>query len=547
MTVEIASPVRHAQDLKELLNRLGHIDNGSLKPRKYSHEGYTECAPGTRMNVLSELTEWAINREGTPFFLLSGSTGTGKSTVAQTFCKRLGAYGIEVASFFCSHTAGTERNDAQRIVPTLAYQIADRVQGFLMALCRVLELPDAVDQPIPEQFQRLLWDPLDETTYSMEAWEDASSLVVVIDGLDECSDTTATEAFIRSLILRADEGIASRLRFVIVNRLEPHISGIIDEAKRHFHVLDLDEVPTSRVNSDMREYLKVGLADVCKRTGWHSRWYTEDDVDVIASKANGLFIYTATALRYLEGSGYPPNERLQDILRTKTASVFDLYAQILGKLEPEPKDMILFVLAHLPTPFPLSDIAKILSLSVKAVLDCLKLLSCFVIVHEGEDLQPVYLLHASFKEFLLDHWQANSGFFHRDLLLRCLEILNQNLRKGILGDQVDRHTEKDDLASDISIMISPVLHYAATHWITHMFEWFSRSDYEPGALTTVTESLSNFVQNHVLHWVECLAWTGDMQLIVEELDKPGVLDALRVQCFHFISLSDKKCSISLFI
>ena len=525
-----ASPVRPAQEMKELLNRLGYIDDGSFKTRKHSDEGHTECAPGTRVDVLSELTEWAFDSNGTPFFLLSGGAGTGKSTISQTLCKQLDAYGIVGASFFCSHATGTERNDAQRIVPTLAYQIADRVEGFLSTLCRILELPDVVDQPIPEQFQQLLWEPLDEATYSTEASNDAPSLVVVIDGLDECSDTTAAEAFVRSLILRADEGIASRLRFILVGRLEPHISGIIDEAKRHFRVLDLDEVPTSVVNSDMRKYLKAGLAEVCKRTGWHSRWYTADDIDVIASKANGLFVYTATALKYLEGSGDPPNERLQDILRAKTASIFDLYAEILGKLGPEPKDMILFVLAYLPTAFPLSDIAELLSLSVKDVLDCLQSLSCFVLVlvRKGQDLQTVYLLHASFKEFLLDHWQANDGFFHRYLLLGCLKILNGNLRKGILGDQVDRHAEKDDLASDISIMISPVLHYAATHWIMHMFEWFSKSDHEPGALTTVTESLSKFVQNHVLQWVECLAWTGDMQLIVEELDKPGILDALRV-------------------
>lgn len=115
-----------------------------------------ECIPGTRTDVLAQLIDWASDPAETSFFWLNGMAGTGKSTIAQSVCNVLHAYGILGANFFCSRSAGSERKDARRIVPTLVFQLAYHIEGFMAALCDVLKTPDRIKQPIEKQIAQLL-------------------------------------------------------------------------------------------------------------------------------------------------------------------------------------------------------------------------------------------------------------------------------------------------------------------------------------------------------------------------------------------------------
>jgi hypothetical protein len=66
------------------------------------------CLEGTRIAVLNKLCDWALSPLSFGVFWLAGTAGTGKTTIAKTFCDQMANEGILGASFFISH-----QNEAQ--------------------------------------------------------------------------------------------------------------------------------------------------------------------------------------------------------------------------------------------------------------------------------------------------------------------------------------------------------------------------------------------------------------------------------------------------
>jgi hypothetical protein len=81
------------------------------------------CLEGTRTSALALLHDWA--RSCSPafgIFWLSGMAGTGKTTIAKTFCDQLALEGTLGSSFFISRQ-DKARQDLRNILRTLAYDL----------------------------------------------------------------------------------------------------------------------------------------------------------------------------------------------------------------------------------------------------------------------------------------------------------------------------------------------------------------------------------------------------------------------------------------
>jgi hypothetical protein len=104
----------------ELHEKLAPVDSA----RYDSRHAPPPCLEGTRMSVLSRLHEWARSPSPTSsVFWLSGTAGTGKTTIAKTFCDQVARAGFLVASFFISRQ-DEARRDPGDIVRSLAYDLA---------------------------------------------------------------------------------------------------------------------------------------------------------------------------------------------------------------------------------------------------------------------------------------------------------------------------------------------------------------------------------------------------------------------------------------
>jgi hypothetical protein len=139
--------------------------------------GQQGCSKGTRNAILKKLSSWSEDR--VPIYWMNGMAGTGKTTIAYTFCQQLRERLI--ANFFCSRTSD-EVADANRIIPTLASQIAHRSHEFATALYTSLKNPiNEGNTPLESQFHRLLLIPATAAAASL-----VNKPIIVWDGADEC-------------------------------------------------------------------------------------------------------------------------------------------------------------------------------------------------------------------------------------------------------------------------------------------------------------------------------------------------------------------------
>ncbi|KAE9385335.1 hypothetical protein BT96DRAFT_760448, partial [Gymnopus androsaceus JB14] len=159
----------------------------------YKSGHHSTCLSGTRVAILNSLMEWASNDKSPKIYWLYGIAGTGKSTIAQSFCVQLQEKGFSVASFCCSRNA-VERSDIRKLVPT-TYSIVDSIARadnmFCQSTLHALEKePSVAKYSVSEQIKLLL---VNQTISCQNKW------IIVIDGLDECSDPQAISKLIETL------------------------------------------------------------------------------------------------------------------------------------------------------------------------------------------------------------------------------------------------------------------------------------------------------------------------------------------------------------
>lgn len=211
--------------------------------------------------------------------------GTGKTTIACTLAATLESRGQLAASFFCTRTS-EQCQDANRIVPTIAYQLARHFTPVQSVLCQALEKDKNIASlDVPTQFERLLRAPLLEVYKQIP-----DNLVVVLDALDECSNANATQ-LILDMLLRFGDRLP--LKFLVTSRPEPLIHHtILSPSQDSPPTLHLHEIEKSVVQSDIKLYLETELAFMCPPP-------SVAQIAQLAKLAGSLFIYSATAVKYI--------------------------------------------------------------------------------------------------------------------------------------------------------------------------------------------------------------------------------------------------------
>ncbi|KAF8746787.1 WD40 repeat-like protein, partial [Rhizoctonia solani] len=247
------------------------------------------CTPQTREKVHQTLQEWATDPASEKIYWMSGMAGTGKTTIAYSFCEWLERTNRLGASFFCSRISSTCRS-LNRIIPTLVYQLARYSPAFRSTLCAGLnDNPDAGSLNVGQQFEKLVYQPLIE---AKAAFPD--DVVMVIDALDECDD-----AFSVRLLL---DVLLSSARSLPVKRGCP-----IDYA--------LHDIEQSIVEEDIKKYLTEELKSMSPPP-------SPEQILMLAKRAGALFIYAATVARYIHPKVIPVDSsaRLEAILNVPRAT-----------------------------------------------------------------------------------------------------------------------------------------------------------------------------------------------------------------------------------
>ncbi|KAJ2924833.1 hypothetical protein H1R20_g12251, partial [Candolleomyces eurysporus] len=318
------------------------------------------CLDGTRINLLADLLVWATAlKEDERVFWLGGIDGTGKTTVAETFCRILAQKGLLGGSFFCSNKS-QDRRDVRRIFPSLARSLARYHPGYRRALIEALQTLHEYDIPsinLGEQFRSLFVDPLQ--TLNAEEKDTLSTMTFVVDALDECQDNDAMEQFLE-ILLDNLESHDCPLKFCVTGRPEAHIreklteSGIVPSIQLH-------EIDDSLVEDDIYFYLSIMLGSLKKLRDGYTSW-PPPELRALANRAGKLFVYASTVFRYVKASRSDPKSRLIQVLDHKTAestlqtatkNLHSIYALIFSEgfdvLDDDEQDLSLFKNEATPT------------------------------------------------------------------------------------------------------------------------------------------------------------------------------------------------------
>jgi hypothetical protein len=434
---------------------------------------------------------------------MNGMAGTGKTTIACSLCSELERSELLGASFFCSRLL-PDCQDITRIVPTIAYQLARHSIHFQSALCRVLvDDPDIGSRHFLKQFEKLVCEPLVEVKEAVPV-----GLTIVIDALDECVNRDGAQLILDALFRYA---INLPVKFFVTCRPEP---GIFEKVRSQDNqirsLLHLHDIECSLVQADIEVYLKAELSPAS---------LPQAQIKLLASRAGNLFIYAATAVRYIQPGGSANSLRrmkaMLDISSDSSSKQHEridvLYAAVVQnalkneELEPwevEAIQIILHTVICVREPMTIETLAAFLKLDdldgARSALESLR-----SVIHVSESSGLVSTLHASFPDYMLSAKRSGELFCdlsaHSQVLTRCcFETMLGSLRFNICGLESSFVFDEDvpDLIDRIHRAISPQLFYACRYWGDHL----ERS----GAPDEFQSSINDFLSQRLLFWMEIL-------------------------------------------
>ncbi|KAK7000225.1 NACHT domain-containing protein [Favolaschia claudopus] len=400
------------------------------------------CHPNTRLEILDHLTTWSQDTSDSASHILwmHGPAGTGKSAIAQSLCEELQAQHSLGGSFFFKR-GHPSRGNAAKLWPTIAYQLALISPSFKVAIAlRLTSDPSVIDKSLPAQLQRLLIDPYDDADASNNR-----SLVIVIDGLDECEGDVRQEEIVRSFPNLAS---CPMLRILIVSRPEVHIKQVFGEAA-------LSSCPHLTVPgsyNDVKLYLTAAFEEIRKDRGVVAGWPEKDLIRRILDESSGHFIYAATVIRFVEDKYCDPVDQLAIVTELQPSeqnsnfvspfpALDELYLQILRKVPVQlPLSRVLSVIAaKFNSNLSIAQIGQLLGLKHKTILLTIRPLHSLIEIEETGGDQHMSVYHASFLDFLCDRNRSQNFHFS--------DIDQQDLAKNMLDalSKDSSHNDKLDL------------------------------------------------------------------------------------------------------
>ncbi|KAK4103864.1 hypothetical protein N658DRAFT_483962 [Parathielavia hyrcaniae] len=441
--------------LERLLERLDSLPEASFDAA--NKQRGESCLPDTRRDVLAQIRKWADGDGNKHIYWLKGMAGTGKLTIAlmvahqYSYKRRLGA------SFFFSRGGG-DLTSARRFATTIAVQLAEsspelhkRIAGAVASCPRIRGLG------LYDQWERLVLQPLAQL--GAEAF--SQPLVIVVDALDEYDNNDDVSLLVRCLAAAvAVEQVD--LKLFVTSRPDQPIN------------VSFDGISTD-VHQDFILYGGTIAGERLAHIVFAERLPTIE-----------LDRMYMTVLEYSLTTKLDPEE---------TERIRELFRRIVGTI---------VVLFDALSP---ASLAMLLDQSKETIALPLSSLHLLLDVPEKED-RLFWLLHPSFREFLLDEQRCTHAMFcidakkaHRHLFDCCLRIMAGHLRQdmcdlGRLGMRVG-----DIPRSDVNKKKVPfAVQYACRYWAYHL----ERSDVDPQG----HGGIADFFETRFLFWQETLALIG---------------------------------------
>ncbi|KAM6493221.1 hypothetical protein JOM56_011355 [Amanita muscaria] len=313
------------ENLKDFVSFAALHDSAEQDPKR-------RCHPGTRKNVLSRLRDWFDNPNATDGICwLHGPAGAGKSAIAQSIAHEYKERGV--AATFVFYRSDAERNNGNRLFPTLAWQLAFSIPAIKDFIVHALDnTPHLPRKDVETQFEQLVAHPFQQTN-SIASQLSQPAPVIIIDGLDECSNEQLQRRIL-AVIGNAVKDNHVPLHFLICSRQEALIEDVFDQFKDFTLRIDLATLDDS--NHDIEKYLVDQFSGIATKRSLAPAWPGPEIIEEFVFKSSGNFIFAVTVMRYVSDEDCDPEEQLDIVRNLKPhgeASPFalldELYLEIL--------------------------------------------------------------------------------------------------------------------------------------------------------------------------------------------------------------------------
>lgn len=421
-------------------------------------------------------------------------------SVAKHFSEDNAAQGTVLgANFFCSRQF-LETRDAARITPTIAYQLARKCPRFSDALVVHRDF-DTVFHSVKEQLPSLLMNPWIRCQGQIK-----STHLIVIDALDELSDSGST-TFLETLFTLISQSRLTGLKFFITSRSEPNIVRLINSFGLSSQKW-LQNVPIHKVSGDIKKYLHAQLPNL-----------DNSNIELLNCLSNGLFIYAATAVRFLSPRPNIQSREQTELLEDLVGYTRNVASNISGfEIDNLYRHIMYDTLSNLPDlqrQRRLKIIHMMLSTGERSSPSTISALlreygaDLEIVVSVLEDLHSVlymqndaiYWYHASFPDFIFDQYRSNFTLHGKTLSFACNENTQQQYLRNLCFSQLHQlRFNMGNIPSSFQLdkecyNIDPLLAYAAQNWSHHLP--ICRDD-------DIVQEIATFLQLRALFWIEAM-------------------------------------------
>ncbi|KAJ0425222.1 hypothetical protein BJY00DRAFT_308549 [Aspergillus carlsbadensis] len=418
------------------------------------------CLKGTRASILSKIQSWCQDPDAKPIIWVHGMAGTGKSTVARTVAAACLSDGelvnggslsdrVLLGPTFFFDRGHEGRMNVRQLFLTLSHTLAhipvlSAVKGFICDTIR--KEPNIENAPLNEQWR------LKGTT-----------LLLIFDALDEASSSPDMANALRAMHsvnsvknLRVKILLTSWKVEGIQNVLGKELGNLVEPVE----LLSTNSVPGGTPMDDITLFVKHELGEIRHKLDLVQGWPSQDDFESLVQKCEGLFLYAATACRFLanaDGLG-DLEARLQMILASTVEThspeetldkIYDIivkHALEKDEVTHEWKESFIHRfqqevggLMFLLEAVSLEGLSSLLSVSKPDMRRTLRDLSPIIKVPTNNK-SPIRLLHQSFRDYLLAEerckdarLRVNKQDQHGVLAECCLRLIRERLQKDICG------------------------------------------------------------------------------------------------------------------
>jgi hypothetical protein len=495
---------RMSHELTELRERFALCQLSLADARGNMHE---PCLQGTRTYILNDIALWAAEDNAVPMLALIDPAGTGKSTIATHMAQMWEKDGLPTVRFFFSKPTTVT---GKEFASTLARDIARSTRSLYPHILEALKEHDNIAAcSIKEQLEWLFFAPLRSTTQRH---------IVVIDALDECSMGDRGK-ILDSFLAFIQEGRSGPcpLKIFLTARPEPDITSRISAPACNNHVrrLSFSLWPTQDPSNqeDIRIYTEEHLSDLL----------TAEQTDRFVARAEGLFIWAATARHFLR-KAINFNDRFNILMspRPDKSPLDILYSEIMKaahsqyeKDEQRYLQEVLHIICVARAPLTVKAMDELLGFDNGVAKNVV--LSLSSVLSDGSKDKPVYILHPTFIEYLLTLSKSEYLIISEPaaeclLASGCLDTLISRLKYDICdilrpNTKSPMNGDVKDLNQRLQVKTTQALHYAAIHGLSHVV-----TSIQDEALL---QRLRHFFKTKLLNWIEFMSLLGKVYIAMQ--------------------------------